>query len=152
MIEQVCIKKNEKVGVYGFILFKDGDWVSTVVDDQLYYILDTDTLRKSLYFGKCKDERETWLPLLEKAYAKIHGDYESLNGGLPSEGNEELTGGVALILFTNVILDVGKVWKVEMQRVNKETLMGCMIMRADPSQSATVSCLAMPQFPENCCC
>jgi len=35
LIEQLCIKKNEKVGVYGFIFFKDSDWVSTVVDDQL---------------------------------------------------------------------------------------------------------------------
>jgi len=90
-------------------------------------------LRKSLYFGKCKDERKTWLPLLEKSYAKIHDDYKTLDGGFPSEGNEVLTGGVTSILFMNDILDVEKLWKVEMQRVNKENLMSCIIMRADPS-------------------
>ncbi|KAG0339858.1 hypothetical protein BG000_001201 [Podila horticola] len=133
LIEQLCVKKNEKVGVYGFIFFKDGDWVSTIVDDQLCYSINPDTLRKSLYFSKCQDERETWLPLLEKAYAKIHGDYESLDGGFTAEGNEDLTGGVASLLFTSDILDTDKFWEFEMQRVNKETLMGCYISNPDPS-------------------
>ncbi|KAF8987796.1 hypothetical protein BGZ52_002659 [Haplosporangium bisporale] len=133
LIEQLCVKKNERVGVYGFIFFKDGDWVSTVVDDQLCYKIDQTTLKKSLYFSSCSEEREIWLPLLEKAYAKIHGDYESLSGGFSSEGTEDLTGGVASILFTNDILDVDQFWNVEMQRVNKQALMGCSIDHDDPS-------------------
>ncbi|KAG0040817.1 hypothetical protein BGZ82_008875 [Podila clonocystis] len=133
LIEQLCVKKNEKVGVYGFIFFKDGDWVSTVVDDQLCYNIDQTTLKKSLYFSSCAEERETWLPLLEKAYAKIHGDYESLSGGFSSEGTEDLTGGVASILFTNDILDIDQFWSCEMQRVNKQALMGCSIDHDDPS-------------------
>ncbi|KAG0340603.1 hypothetical protein BG000_011645 [Podila horticola] len=133
LIEQLCVKKNEKVGVYGFIFFKDGDWVSTVVDDQLCYKIDQTTLKKSLYFSSCAEDRETWLPLLEKAYAKIHGDYESLSGGFSSEGTEDLTGGVASILFTNDILDVDQFWSCEMQRVNKQALMGCSIDHDDPS-------------------
>lgn len=36
---------------------------------------------KALYFAKCKDQNTTWLPLLEKAYAKAHGDYGALCGG-----------------------------------------------------------------------
>ncbi|KAG0015753.1 hypothetical protein BGZ81_011541 [Podila clonocystis] len=133
LIEQLCVKKNEKVGVYGFIFFKDGDWVSTVVDDQLCYKMHPTTLKKSLYFSKCQDDRETWLPLLEKAYAKIHGDYESLDGGFTSEGNEDLTGGVATLIFTSDILDTDNFWDLEMQRVNSETLMGCYIFNYDPS-------------------
>lgn len=31
----------------------------------------------SLYFASCRESNETWLPLLEKAYAKAHGDYVS---------------------------------------------------------------------------
>lgn len=47
---------------------------------------------KSLSFAKSGTEGETWVPLLEKAYAKLHGDYASLSGGEASEAVEDLTG------------------------------------------------------------
>ena len=47
---------------------------------------------KGLYFARSGTEGETWVPLIEKAYAKLHGDYESLEGGYPSEAIEDLTG------------------------------------------------------------
>lgn len=127
LIEQLCVKKNEEVGVYGFIFFKDGDWVSTVVDDQLFYKIDPLTGHRTLYFSSCREERESWLPLMEKAYAKIHGDYETLTGGFTSEGIEDLTGGISSILFTDDILNKDRFWEKEMKQVNKATLMGCSI-------------------------
>ncbi|KAF9577077.1 hypothetical protein BGW38_007946, partial [Lunasporangiospora selenospora] len=127
LLEQLCVKKNEKVGVYGFIFFKDGDWVSTVVDDQLFYKMDSSTQKRALYFSSCYEEREAWLPLMEKAYAKIHGDYESLTGGYTAEGIEDLTGGIASMMFTCDILDKDRFWEEEMRQVNKHTLMGCSI-------------------------
>jgi len=36
---------------------------------------------KALYFASCVDSNETWLPLIEKAYAKVHGDYQAIAGG-----------------------------------------------------------------------
>lgn len=36
---------------------------------------------KALYFAQCRNQNATWLPLLEKAYAKAHGDYGSIEGG-----------------------------------------------------------------------
>ena len=54
---------------------------------------------KGLYFARSGTEGETWVPLIEKAYAKLHGNYESLIGGFPSEAVEDLTGYVGQIFF-----------------------------------------------------
>ena len=50
--------------------------------------------RKSLYFARSMEEGETWVPLIEKAYAKLHGDYAALSGGKAGEAIEDLTGGI----------------------------------------------------------
>jgi hypothetical protein len=80
---------------------------------------------QSLYFAHCREQNETWLPLLEKAYAKAHGDYAALAGGWIGEGVEDLTGGVTTELLTSDILDTDEFWHNEVMKVNKEFLFGC---------------------------
>lgn len=79
----------------------------------------------ALYFAQCENPNETWLPLLEKAYAKAHGDYAAIEGGFTGEGIEDLTGGVTSELFTTDILDKEGFWKNELMQVNKTFLFGC---------------------------
>jgi hypothetical protein len=74
---------------------------------------------EALYFAKCSHANEIWLPLLEKAYAKVHGDYDAIQGGDSGEAVEDMTGGVTTALFTNRILSKDKLWQ-EMLNVNKE--------------------------------
>jgi Calpain family cysteine protease len=50
-------------------------------DTEDEYRRTNQTGSRALYFAKCSDQNETWLPLLEKAYAKAHGDYVSISGG-----------------------------------------------------------------------
>lgn len=80
---------------------------------------------RALYFAQCSDQNETWLPLLEKAYAKAHGDYAAIDGGFVGEGIEDLTGGVTTEVFATDILDRDRFWHDELMKVNKEFLFGC---------------------------
>jgi hypothetical protein len=73
---------------------------------------------EALYFAKCSNANEIWLPLLEKAYAKVHGDYDAIQGGDSGEAVEDMTGGVTTTLFTNRILSKDKLWQ-ELLNVNK---------------------------------
>jgi hypothetical protein len=80
---------------------------------------------RALYFAQCSDPNETWLPLLEKAFAKAHGDYSAIDGGFVGEGIEDLTGGVTSEVFATDILDKDKFWREELMNVNKTFLFGC---------------------------
>jgi hypothetical protein len=76
---------------------------------------------EALYFASCADQNETWLPLLEKAYAKVHGDYDAIAGGISGEAVEDLTGGVTTKILTDRILSKERLWK-ELLEVNKQFL------------------------------
>jgi hypothetical protein len=107
-IKRICVEYDTQIGIYGFVFHRDGEWIHVIVDDKLYlkspdwdspsvqrHLLEqTDredvekeyrktyqTGSQSLFFAHCQDANETWLPLLEKVYAKAHGDYGSLSGG-----------------------------------------------------------------------
>lgn len=79
----------------------------------------------ALYFAQCENPNETWLPLLEKAYAKAHGDYASIEGGFTGEAIEDLTGGVTSEVYTTDILDKEYFWKEKLLKVNEDWLLGC---------------------------
>ncbi|KAI5458137.1 hypothetical protein BGZ63DRAFT_407440 [Mariannaea sp. PMI_226] len=133
LMNKICIERDEECGVYGFVFNRDGEWISTVIDDNMYltekdfgyesdvydatgkkarlYKKQKQTGSESLFFAKCEDENETWLPLLEKAFAKVHGDYEAIDGGWAGNAVEDLTGGVTTVVAGNRVLRKERLWR-----------------------------------------
>jgi hypothetical protein len=118
-------------------------------EKELYHFEKTkydDTARKgaeTLYFSRpVSGSEETWIPLVEKAYAKLHGDYASLMYGRTCDALEDLTGcvassrrfdspssyrnsGVSSLILSRDILDKDRFWEDELSKANKDRLFGC---------------------------
>jgi hypothetical protein len=110
LINKVCVARDQDVGVYGFLFHRDGEWTSVIIDDKLYlrepdyefadkqtratweenrirvnseeeYRKEFQSGSRSLYYAQSAHPDETWVPLIEKAFAKAHGDYGEISGG-----------------------------------------------------------------------
>ncbi|TFK24073.1 cysteine proteinase [Coprinopsis marcescibilis] len=180
LVDQLCVARDEEVGVYGFIFHRDCYWIPVVIDDLLftriprYEQLTTkekelyhfekqryDALARNggsdaLYFAKAGKTRETWVPLVEKAYAKAHGDYASIMYGRTCDALEDMTGflvcvveswtacshglvashsGVSSLVLTKDILDVDNFWTDELLKANTDRLFGCWFKALDGSRN-----------------
>ena len=114
-----------KTGMYRVRFFHDGRWVIVCVDDQLPCYPDwrarqcahasmpagkegltqaeaevgtSCDIGAALMFGRTHNRRDLWMPILEKAYAKLYGGYGAISGGNCSEALRDLTGCAVLDL------------------------------------------------------
>ena len=90
LLEQ-CFFKTDSFKEYGLFIvrfFKDCQVIYVIIDDRI-------PVRESsgqVIFAKCQNPNELWVPLMEKAYAKLHGCYAALARGYTHYGLADLTG------------------------------------------------------------
>lgn len=53
LINKICVARDQDVGVYGFLVHRDGEWTSVIIDDKLY-------LREPDYEFADRGTRATW--------------------------------------------------------------------------------------------
>ncbi|KAI1303575.1 Calpain-C [Halotydeus destructor] len=114
-------------GIFRFRFWWLGEWREVVIDDRL------PTVNGKLAFTQSVTGDTFWAPLLEKAFAKLHGSYEALKYGSSAEGLADLTGGATESL---VIRDDPQAAWLTVQRLMTMTTIVTAIISSDQSSKS----------------
>mmetsp|Transcript_128719 Transcript_128719/g.222383 ORF Transcript_128719/g.222383 Transcript_128719/m.222383 type:complete len:1619 (-) Transcript_128719:314-5170(-) len=88
MLERLFVAAYPEYGFYQVRFFRFGKWQVVTVDD--YLPVDN---RNGLIFARSSKPDELWVSILEKAYAKVQGNYEALRHGSEAQAMMDFTGG-----------------------------------------------------------
>ena len=74
------------------------------------------------------EKHEFWGALLEKAYAKLHGSYKALEGGLTIEAAVDFTGGIPeLIDLERTDYSQERLFYIMSKADSRDAFMGCAL-------------------------
>jgi len=125
LIEHMFVGNDMKRGEFECKFYKDGKWITVEVDDRLPC-----GANGRPYFASCFDANEWWVPIAEKAYAKLHGGYEAIESGTITDALKDLTGESVKILRLDEdaeFKDRSYLWKMLLHYLKESFLMGCAI-------------------------
>lgn len=93
-----------------------------MIDDKL------PTRRGELVYLRSKEQNEFWSALLEKAYAKLHGSYKALEGGLTIEAAVDFTGGIPeMIDLTDMKITRQQLYATMCKTESQKGFLGCAV-------------------------
>mmetsp|Transcript_66122 Transcript_66122/g.134571 ORF Transcript_66122/g.134571 Transcript_66122/m.134571 type:complete len:689 (-) Transcript_66122:11-2077(-) len=116
---ELIVWREPEAGVYGVRLFKDGEWIYEILDDNLPLGAGG---QPSCSIAVSQNEPQDWPALVEKAYAKVHGSYEAVAQGSEAEALEDVLGMGA----TSVEVVDFPIWGELWQHLQAKKRRGCL--------------------------
>ncbi|XP_053561576.1 calpain-5 [Bombina bombina] len=134
-------KPENYAGIFHFHFWRFGEWVDVVIDDRL------PTINNQLIYCHSNETNEMWCALLEKAYAKLTGCYEALDGGNTADALVDFTGGVCEPIdlseggFANDVEKRNDLFERILKVHNRGGLISCSIKAtSDSEMEARLAC------------
>ncbi|KAG8553623.1 hypothetical protein GDO81_003492 [Engystomops pustulosus] len=130
-------------GIFHFQFWCLGDWVDVVIDDRL------PSIDGNLIYCHSNVKNEFWSALLEKAYAKLAGTYEALDGGSTADAIVDFTGAVAESMdlsdgkYKVNISEQTKLFEVLLKVYKRGGLICCYLKAASPRDMEAVTPLGL---------
>ena len=128
-IDEIFVSSRLDSGRHVLKFFKNGGWHEVEVDDLIPCGPDGKPA-----FARCKDENEFWVPIVEKAYAKLHGGYHNLTAGQMGYALKDLTGEPVESLHLDSpetlpcgSIDEDSIWNLFIENIAESHIMGCLI-------------------------
>ena len=119
-------------GCYVLRFWKDGKQKIITVDDQFPIHSPSQPIA---YFASIMMDKKTkigefWVPIFEKAYAKLHNGFDAIDGGRPEAAVVDLTNGISEMIrmegdkFEEQVAD-GSFWRMIQEGVLKKDILTC---------------------------
>lgn len=100
-------------GIYGVNVYTLGVPHTIIVDDYLPLQKFNESSSYETLFAMVGDDSSMWGVILEKAFAKIHGNYEHLTAGDPRQASRSLNGSPSLqFIHSKPENDVNFLWQM----------------------------------------
>ncbi|KAK2182039.1 hypothetical protein NP493_369g02029 [Ridgeia piscesae] len=110
-------------GIFRFLLWRWDHWQEVIIDDRL------PTLNGRLMYGhNITQPNEFWVPLFEKAYAKVNGSYENIDGGFINTALVDFTGGISEHIKMRKHSEIpDNLFDIMFKMFKMNSMMGCSI-------------------------
>ncbi|ELU07186.1 hypothetical protein CAPTEDRAFT_98040 [Capitella teleta] len=121
-----CVPHNQTfddedyAGIFMFRFWHFSAWTEVVIDDLL------PTVNGRLLYAHNRDQpNEFWAALLEKAYAKLYGCYENIDGGHINDSLVDFTGGISEVIHLNEA--PANLFQLMYRTLRMNSMVGCAI-------------------------
>jgi len=113
-LEKLFLDRSGKIsknGIYGINIYTLGVPHTVIIDDYLplqYLVQDSGAVYTTV-FSQVGRDQSLWGAILEKAFAKVYGNYGHMFSGDPRDGIRSLVGAPSL-LYTHTSFNVEFIW------------------------------------------